>query len=223
MNAIYELAASLRAALAPGCERCEIAGSLRRGSDMPKDIELVCIPRIESTPVHALFGDAEKMESVNVLEIVLARLMDSGAWEYDPDILRNGAKYKRLRHTSARNYRGALVACDLFIVNARTWGVQFAIRTGPGDFSQALVTRAQRLGMFVDGGLLHDHARQYRRNPITDEDQPLPCPKGDVCPLVIPTPEEPDFFAALHLEYLKPHARSLANMRGIHVQGKVTG
>jgi len=213
MNEIYELATDLRAALAPGWERCEIAGSLRRGSDMPKDIEMVCIPRIESTPVYDLFGGAEKTESVNVLEIVLAGLIDSGAWEYDPDLRRNGEKYKRLRHTSTRNYRGELVACDLFIVNTRTWGIQFAIRTGPGDFSRALVTRAQRLGMFVSEGLLHNHTRQYRRNPITDEDQPLPCPKGDACPLVIPTPEEPDFFAALGVEYLEPENRGVENLR----------
>ena len=207
MTSLLSLANELLSALAPGCERIEVAGSLRRGSPTPKDIELVAIPKTVFIP--NLFNEQNESEAVNTwkyvhvynLNYALDDLILEGAWQYDPQTKRNGEKYKRLRHTSERNHAGALVACDLFIVNPRTWGIQFAIRTGPQAFSKALVIRAHKCGMFVDGGLLHWHRRLYK------EDAGQPCSKGAACPLIIETPEEADFFRALDLPYCEPQQR----------------
>jgi len=49
------IAEQCRKALAPYCERIEIAGSIRRGKPQVKDIELVAMPKMVPT---GLFGDA---------------------------------------------------------------------------------------------------------------------------------------------------------------------
>jgi len=68
------IAESLMAALGPGCERIEIAGSIRRGRPDVGDIELVAIPRIEQ--IRDGFFDLAALDrpvgEVNVL--VLGRL-----------------------------------------------------------------------------------------------------------------------------------------------------
>lgn len=217
MTDLYALSDSLLDALRPGCVRAEKAGSLRRGKADPKDIEIVAVQKFSVTECYDLFQNKIGEEKQGHLDTALFDIIEAGEWEFDPALRRNGAKYKRLRHRSARNHAGDLIACDLFIVTERSWGVQFTIRTGPGNpadnFSQALVTRAHDLGMFVDGGLLHKHHRLYKFHGNTSD--PLPCEKGDHCPLIIPTLEEADFLRALKIEWLEPATRSVKNIRTI--------
>lgn len=194
-----EIAKSLIDILAPGCERVEIAGSLRRGKTNPKDIEIVAIPSITERPIRDMFGVEYDSESFNHLEAVLYTAC-LGDWAYDLTVKRNGPRYKRLRHASG-------IACDLFIADVRRWGAIYAIRTGPGEFSQTLVTRAHKLGMFVDGGLLHHHRRAYRETGDGHATIPLPCEKGEACPLVIPTLTEEAFFSALGVRWIAPELR----------------
>jgi len=207
------LAEALLNHISPECERIEIAGSIRRGKPDPKDIELVAIPRFVTTPIFDLFQGEAGQQINNLLEIAIADLLEKGEWEFDPDVRRNGEKYKRLRHRTERNSTNQLIACDLFIVTPPTWGIQFTIRTGPGSFSQTLVTRALHLGMFIDGGLLHNHRREYKTDPHTAQKISMPCSRGDHCPLIIPTPEEQGFFTALGLPFIPPPERTIEQLK----------
>lgn len=178
--------------LRPGCERIEIAGSIRRGKAEPKDIELIAIPR-----------RTDKMQEIDIwgqpvgdpvccdhLYNAVQKLVNSGgAWTFDNILKRNGPKYKRLRH-----WAGTGTCCDLFIVTPETWGAQFVIRTGPADFSHTLVTRALRLGMKQEDGRLW---RTHRDGTKT----------------VIETPEERDYFKALGLEWIEPEMRGKVAVR----------
>ena len=91
------------------------------------------------------------------------------------------------------------MACDLFLTTARGWGGALAIRTGPAEFSQALVTLALRQRKCVaDGYLLHGHPRFAKGG----------CSRGALCPLILPTPEETDFLSALGLPWCEPRDRT---------------
>jgi len=205
---------SLLDKLRPHVLRAEIAGSLRRGKPEVHDAEIVCIPITGVFTLRDMFDQPIKDITTNALEVYLSQSLASGVWDWelDPIVPRNGPKYKRLRYSPSpskgegRGY-GEGLCVDLFITTPRAWGCIYAIRTGPHDFSKMLVTRAQRMGWFVEGGLLHQHLRTYKTNPKTGEDEPQPCPSGDACPLVANTPEEIDFFAKLGLPFIEPDRR----------------
>jgi DNA polymerase/3'-5' exonuclease PolX len=186
------LAIGLRLALEPGCTRIEIAGSVRRLKPEPHDLEIVAIPKIEEREARDLFGGQVGVHRVNVFEIVLAELLARGEWEFDPLLKRNGPKYKRLRHVASG------MCCDVFLATPAGWGGALAIRTGPADFSQGLVTLARRQRKHVaDGYLVHGHMKAEGG-----------CPKGSSCPLIIPTLEELDFLGALGLPWCEPRDRT---------------
>lgn len=183
-----------------GCARIEIAGSLRRGKATPTDIEIVCIPAFRFFKQPDLFGGESINGSVSMLDVNFPQLLASEngeAWEYDAKLKRNGEAYKRLRHKHLLNHRGDPVALDLFITTPDQWGVIFAFRTGPAEFSHALNLRAERLGYHITGGRLHLHAKSGG----------LFCAYGDSCPWLASTPEEADLFSHLRLPYLAPAQR----------------
>lgn len=177
------LSETLRAALLPFCDRLEVAGSIRRGKPDPKDIELVAVPRVVASVARDMFDVPFNLGNVSLLDGGLNKLLAAGEWALDRVLKRNGPKYKRLCHLNSG------ICCDLFITTLDSWGVIFTIRTGPGDFSKELVTRALRLGMKVSEGQLW---RVHRDDSCT----------------VVPVATEQDFFAALRLSYLEPHERT---------------
>lgn len=128
-----------------------------------------------------LFGVPVR-EFENPLETRVADLIAAGSWGFDLATKRNGPRYKRLRHVASG------VCCDLFITTPECWGVIFAIRTGPGDYSRELVTVAKRLGYQVEDGRLWRLHRDGARD-------------------VVPTPEEADFFRALGVPMPAPAER----------------
>lgn len=200
--AAHLIAGELERLLAPACERISIAGSIRRGKPDPKDIELLVIPRIVEITTTDLFGAVTSLGQHSVLDTALKELYFDGVYTLDWELPRDGPKYKRLRHQPS----GTCI--DLFITNAEAWGVQFVIRTGPADFSKALVTRARELRWHVTGGRLHKHAIEVaaaRNGNVTD----VPCQKGDACPLIAATPDEESFLVALGLRYIEPAERDM--------------
>lgn len=179
------LARQLQAALAPSCERLEIAGSIRRGKADPKDIELVAIARVVPITVTDMFGTAVATGQQSLLERGVLELVTlGGEWEYDPVNKKNGPRYKRLRHVASG------VCCDLFITRPDAWGIALTIRTGPWEFSKAMVTRAKRYGLAADEGQLWREHRDGRRD-------------------VVPVTSEQEFFEQVHVPWLEPAARSL--------------
>lgn len=178
-----DLAEKLRHLLEPHCERIEVAGSIRRRKPTDiKDIELVAIPRLIAHR-NGLFGDFADPKSA--LDVYLEETVeDPGLIPLGKDALRPphwGPRSKRLRYAG--------VAVDLFIVlPPAQWGVIYAIRTGPADWSRRLATSRMLGGLLppnyqiAQGGLFRDG------NPV------------DV-------PEESDLFEHLGLPWKEPTDR----------------
>lgn len=199
LELIQPVAQSLLDQLSSACVRIEIAGSVRRQKPDPKDLELVAIPAIGHYSITDLFGTVVEEHAINHLEDALGTLYDLGVWQLDPVLKKNGPAQKRLLHLP-----GGL-CCDLFITDRRRWGAIFAIRTGPSDFSKALVSYAHRRAMFIKHGLLHGHAPVFKRDGSGDVEE---CPQGEACPRIVETPEERDVFTALGLPWIEPARRS---------------
>jgi DNA polymerase/3'-5' exonuclease PolX len=170
------------AALRPGCDRIEIAGSLRREARDVGDIEIVARPKTHKEPSGLFFEvDAE----VSDLDPLVDRLVASGEYER----LLGKDRYTKLRH------RASGLQVDLFTVRPPAqWGVIHTIRTGPAAYSQWLVTEARRRGFHVREGALHRGS--------------LGC--GSASCEVIDTPEEHDLFAALGMRWPRPVERGRA-------------
>jgi hypothetical protein len=189
--------------LHPGCARGEVAGSVRRGKPEPHDLEVVVIPKSSFVPMGNLFGEMSELECDH-FEPAFVWLLQQAEWELDPVLKRDGPHYKRLRHVTSG------MCADLFLTTERGWGGAMAIRTGPADFSRALVTLARRQGKHVaDGYLIHGHPKPRRQiSGFDDREEEYPCPEGESCPLIIPTLEEADFLSALGLPHWDPAART---------------
>jgi len=123
--------------LSPFCERCEIAGSVRREKRDVKDVEIVCIPKQEQKD---LFGEefgpmAGFIDAVNKWE----KVKGEPTGKYTARNLPNG------------------VRLDLFIATKDNWGFQFAIRTGSAEFSHnVLAVGWVKKGYKSEGGILRN-------------------------------------------------------------------
>lgn len=153
--------------LAPFVTRAEIAGSVRRKKEHVKDIEIVAVP--VAVP-DGLFGET-RPGSEEIREV-------AATWGH---IAKAGLKYIQVE-----DVMGSGVTLDLFLVTApASWGALYAIRTGPADFSQMLVTRLR--------GRLHSCVAGRVIGPLGEE---------------VPTPTEESFFAACGVEWLAPEERA---------------
>ncbi len=119
--------------LSAGCERIEIAGSIRRGVSIVGDIEIVCIPHYQSDLLGNNFG--------NWLDPILERWTAEGSFQP----VKSGHRYKQFLLTKSG------IFLDLFIVTPETWGIQYMIRTGPAEFSRKMVTQRHQGGYLPDG------------------------------------------------------------------------
>jgi DNA polymerase/3'-5' exonuclease PolX len=174
-------AAEVVGLLAPFCERIEVAGSIRRRRPDVGDVEIVCVPRFDIR-MGGMFEDEE--ERVNLQFEAVNRLRSEGVFGDRLD--KNGRKScgeKGQRLT----YKG--FALDVFpVVPPAQWGAVFLIRTGPGDFSHNMVT-PKHMGGKMPMGLAQREGALWDRG------------------VMLETPEEADYFAALGLPYIAPEAR----------------
>ena len=155
------IAERVKAELAPFTERIEIAGSVRRRKPQVKDIELVAIP---TRVVSDLFGDETAV---------------------DPDFCAVVNRWTKIkgeptgRYTQRELPEG--INLDLFIVDANTWGMTLAVRTGSADYSaHVLGTRWAALGYTSRESVLYRYG----------------------CPTYIR--EEADLFTLLGLPWVEP-------------------
>lgn len=191
---IQGAAAEIVRELAPFCQRIEVAGSIRRGKPDPHDIEILAVPDLATVTVQVNMFEThevqenrldEELKVWRTLGKIGDRLDKNGRPAY-------GERFKRLWYLADREW----YALDLFSVlpPMAQWGVLFAIRTGPAEFSHLLVTSrvyggAMLPGYRVAGGAL------WRLEEM------------------IPTPEEGKFFAALGLPTWPPAERSADCLR----------
>ena len=167
--------------LTPACHRIEIAGSIRRGRERVKDIEIVAIPKMEVT-AKDLFGDP--LEQHDMIEQAMVRANETEypwlEFAVDPKTgeVRDGDKYKKLVDTKTG------IAIDLFLVTPPAqWGVIYMIRTGSGDWNKRFIARLDDLGL------------RMREGRILNA-------KG-----VIDTPEESDVFKVAKVKWKDPSKR----------------
>lgn len=119
------IAESVRLYLAPHCERCEIAGSIRRRCREVGDVEIVCIRRNRDLP--AFVRTVDQWERV--------KGYPTGA-------------YTQRRHPSG-------MKVDIFMATPDNWGLILAIRTGSARFSHAVLARGWcAKGYESKGGML---------------------------------------------------------------------
>lgn len=124
------------------CERAEIAGSVRRGKDDVKDIEIVAIPILKAP--RPVFG--QKRVCKTLLEQALYELEKNR--HIDP--VKGGEKYKQFWILAGGGIHA--IKMDLFLVTPPAqWGVQMVIRTGPAEFSRWCVTQESKGGALPDG------------------------------------------------------------------------
>ena len=178
-----ELAAEVVTMLRAFCMRIEVAGSIRRRKEDVGDIEIVAVPAVDDVPV-GLFAD--RLLAVDHLHARCCDFLAAGTFAHRPD--KNGrpafgAKFKRLL------YRG--FPLDLFSTTDEQWGVIYAIRTGPAEFSHRLVTPTSQGGLLPNWMKVHE-GRIARR----DTTEPYP------------TPEEEDVFRLVGLGFIPPEKRT---------------
>lgn len=182
------IAVALATALAPACERIEIAGSIRRGRPDVGDIELLAVPKTHYAAVESDgFFDSPEPVLVNELVEAVTAMREAGVLAEVEQHKAEGQRYIKSVHVDSG------LQVDLFMVRPpASWGVLYLIRTGPASYSQWFVTEARRRAMHVDGGQLHRGG--------------LGC--GAIPCEVIPTPEEEDVYRAFGLPWVRPMDRS---------------
>lgn len=167
--------------LAPGCERIEVAGSIRRKSAEVKDIEIVAVPRFAA---DLLGGQGADLLNQAVLDAVRGHSLWYRHVRTGERIVGYEVDARRFFPLLYEDDRG-LWPVDLFVVRPPAqWGAIFAIRTGPADYSARMVTKAKEHGVRCEQGRLVD-----------DEGR------------TVDTPEERDFIEACGLPFLPPEQR----------------
>jgi len=138
LGEVWGKAVELRDLLSPSCDQIEIAGSLRRAAGVVDtligDIELVAIPK--KTPL--VFGVPADRQR-NSLESLLLEMIGRDVIRRDPPDLAVyawGPKYKKLWIPVS----GVWFQVDLFLADEKNYSAIYTIRTGPQEFSRALVT-----------------------------------------------------------------------------------
>ncbi|GMV38766.1 MAG: hypothetical protein AMXMBFR64_04820 [Myxococcales bacterium] len=126
--------------------RVLVAGSVRRCKPTVGDIEVVCVPHVGPAEEPGDLLGPLIVERDHLLH-ELDRQITAG------DLVPGPRMGPRMRQYSIAALDGAQL--DLFIVRPPAqWGVIAAIRTGPADYSQWLVTRARTRGLYVQDGAL---------------------------------------------------------------------
>ncbi|HEU4597206.1 MAG TPA: hypothetical protein VFS10_18895 [Pyrinomonadaceae bacterium] len=174
--------------MSPFCSRVEVAGSIRRGCQVVKDIELVAVPLWEEgeRPASTLFDLGGDVPRVNLLHVWAMsagvhdlRWIKPGTsviveWEPKPE-----GKYWRALVVGE-------IKLDLFLTTEEQWGLIYLIRTGSAEFSQAVMTYAKYHTCYhVEGGALCDRRGQK-----------------------LETRSEREVFDLLGLDYVEPRERT---------------
>lgn len=171
--------------LRDGCERIEVAGSIRRGAPDVKDIEIVCVPKwgrgLFDERAFDLLNETVRLRRRE--KRLQWRTRNGGLGAPEPDDL-NDRRYYALA-----TYDETPWPVDVFAVRPPAqWGAIMAIRTGPAEYAQRLVTSAHRRQLKCENGRLVSLALA-----TTGQERA--------------TPDERDFIEACGMPYLPPNLR----------------
>jgi DNA polymerase/3'-5' exonuclease PolX len=173
------LAQRIKSELSSACEAIEIVGSVRRGKPQVGDLELLAIPRFGEAP-RDLFGRPTE-QPPDRLDQKLRQLLQKGRLRTGP---RYGPQWKSLEVARWPGLMLELYSCD-----RENWGVQMAIRTGPAEFSKALVTAREWGGYLPAGHQITGGFRLHRHGEL------------------VPCETEADFFEAMGMAWIEPEER----------------
>lgn len=138
-----EIADKIMALLQPYCERIEIAGSIRRKKSEVKDIEIVLIPRVRDLPLLKIQIDKWKKNKGNFPCLYTQRWLPEG------------------------------IGLDLFVATPDNWGLQYAIRTGPANYSHHVLAMGwSKKGYHSKGGILYPTSKVYGEDRL-DYSKPI--------------------------------------------------
>ena len=156
----YKIALGVLEQLKPFCDRVEIAGSIRRKKAEIHDIDLIAIPK----PYEIGLFQSEIVNVINRWEKIMGELP---------------CKFTRRLLPSG-------VFLDLFLVDEKSFGQIFAIRTGSKEFNRNVLIKACNQNGFkmVDGYLLKEGEKYEIR-------------------------EEEDLFRMIGLPFVPPENRNL--------------
>jgi DNA polymerase/3'-5' exonuclease PolX len=189
----------LTEALRPAALRIEVAGSIRRRKQLVRDIELVAVPRTTVEMRQVGLWEPEEVV-VNHLQAAIDEGLNAGWVRVHPTDPKRGDRYAKLVApgflNSGRERETPDVQLDLFMpASLEVFGLALAIRTGPAEYSQRLVTDARRAGYHVAEGELHTGS--------------MSCAGATTkrCHMV-PTPEERDVFDRLGMRWVAPQDRA---------------
>jgi DNA polymerase/3'-5' exonuclease PolX len=195
MSTVYEKRPMIQAhmdavaliSLCHGCyEKWEVAGSIRRRKLMVSDVEHVVIPKFgERGIAGSMFGQTEHC---NLLWARIDDLLASGTIAKHVYPVTHADGSASTRTMWGEKYRGCEFRGfnhEIFTATEDSWGAILAIRTGPAEFSQRLVTALHPRGLQCDGGRV-----KYKRDGST---------------YAVPTEEK--FFQACGVEWIEPEMR----------------
>jgi DNA polymerase/3'-5' exonuclease PolX len=189
LAAAVELAERFTALLGGAYERLEIAGSIRRRSATVGDIEIVAVPaRYQELD---MFGDPANV--TDLLDLRLQALEASGDVERALGPHGSPLGWGPL----AKYFVWQGVPIDLFSPSTDRFGWILALRTGPADFSNALVTPTTYATKTGRRGLLPAYMAS-RDGWLTMR------MSGEK----LKTPTEEDVFRLLDLPYAEPWERT---------------
>jgi len=188
--------------LRTGCERIEIGGSIRRGKADVKDIEIVAAPILKAPRPE--FG---KPIDLTPLDRILRQLVETDGML---KAVKGGEKFKQFEIARLEEFGIAEplnpFCLDLFLCTPPSqWGVEFVIRTGPGDFSQWMVTQKSKGGALPDGFFV-------RHNVVWVEWTEVPNKAEEAARMMNSNnarfmPEEGDWFNFCGLDPIQPDKR----------------
>lgn len=165
------------------------AGSVRRGKPFVNDVEYVVRPKMGSaTAQDGLF---EVPVEVDLFDQRLSGLIEAGnVVRYDLIELEGGGTRAAPWGQFWKKLDVGGIPFDIFIVpEAEKWGRQLVTRTGPWEFSKALVTSR------MDGG--------FKPMGVECRDGGVYTSGGEL----IPTPSERDYFDVLEVPWIEPEER----------------
>jgi DNA polymerase/3'-5' exonuclease PolX len=165
-------------------ERWTIAGSIRRKKPECGDAEHVVIPRFGDTGAADLFGNPV---TANLLLRRCDELIYDGIISKHVYAVNYADGTTGTRNMWGDVYRGCSFKGglhEIYCADASNYGAILCIRTGPGDFSQMMVSRLHGTMLRqVDGYLKYADGHMY------------------------PCPTEEHFFKACNVRFIPPEAR----------------
>jgi DNA polymerase/3'-5' exonuclease PolX len=144
----------IKQALAPLCERIEVAGSIRRECPEVHDIDIVLIPRED------------------MMADIRALCLDKWAAPGD-NILSGDDKKPKWGERMATFWHKGDTQVDLYFADAHTWNTLLLIRTGSKEHNIKLCSTAKSKGMYLaaDGsGLFADRLKEKPIRTETEAD-----------------------------------------------------